>query len=197
MNNKRGLLLFLKEKFWIALVAGAASGLVTLFICQAVLTPLFTANTELYIMNWKPDSEVLYYDLQSSYELTRDIEVLVKGRNITEEVIDRVGLNMTSTQLSKRLNIVNPRNTRILLIEATHADPQTAAKIADTVTEVMQEQLIDIMEIDAVKSIYHAEIPEKQSFPLTWMSTLIFAIAGFLLGEFFLTTWYGLKSARE
>ncbi|MGN1344541.1 MAG: hypothetical protein ACI4U3_08170, partial [Traorella sp.] len=56
-------------------------------------------------------------------------------------------------------------DTRILQISAKDADPVKAMKIANKVREVAEKQIVEIMEVNAVKLVYEADIPTAPSSP--------------------------------
>ena len=145
------------------------------------ITPEYTTNTRMYVLNRSNENNVVTSDFQIATYVMNDYKALITGQNVTTEVINRLGLDMKPGELSKLIQVTSPENTRVLQINITHADPQKAADIANTVREVASAQIKDIMDVDAVKMVYAAEVPKVPSGPSAMRNTAIAAILGLVL----------------
>lgn len=54
--------------------------------------------------------------------LTNDYEYVITGRTVLSQVIDNLDMDETYEQLSKRVSIENPTDTRVLKIVVTDTD---------------------------------------------------------------------------
>lgn len=142
------------------------------------ITPEYTTNTRMYVLNRSNENNVVTSDFQIATYVMNDYKALITGQNVTNEVIDRLGLDMKPSTLSKKIQVTSPENTRVLQINITDTDPQKAADIANTVREVASKQIKDIMDVDAVQTVYEAEVPQEPSGPNTLRNTAIAGILG-------------------
>lgn len=172
------LLYYIGKRLWILglvcllFVAGA------FLKCRFFEVPAYTASTRIYVLSRSSDAAVSYSDFQTSTQLLNDYEVLITGRNVTSAVIERLELRLTDEELAKEITISSPGDTRFLQIDVTDPDPERAAQIADCVREVSSEQLVSIMAIDAVNTVYEANVPDAPTTPKTRRTVLYAAMIG-------------------
>lgn len=174
------LFYYLKKKIWLivaAIVLCAAAGF---SVSNFLMTPQYEASTRMYVLNRSSEGSVSYTDLQISNQFAKDYKVLITGQNVTKEVIGILGVDMTPEQLEKKIAVTAPDDTRVLQITVTDTDPQRAADIANCVREVASVQLQEIMDVDAAKVIYEADVPEEPSGPSVRKFTILGAALGFL-----------------
>jgi capsular polysaccharide biosynthesis protein len=172
---------YLKKKAWVVIAAGVVCALLAFLLSAFVMQPKYTASTRVYVLNRANEENIVYSDIQISTYLSYDFQTLITGHNVTREVIDELGLNMSDSQLASCIEVTSEENTRVLQINVTYHDPQLAADIANCVRRVAAEQIQDIMELDAVKTVYEAEPPAGPSSPNARRNTLIGAGLGVLI----------------
>lgn len=187
MNQKKeielnlvDLFFYLKKQIWIIVAVCVVFGIVGFCFGTFLVDPEYTAATRMYVLNRTNDSAVVYADIQTSTYLSNDYKVLITGENVTDEVISRLNLNVTSQQLASWIEVTVPDSTRVLQISVTHTDPALAAQIANAVREVASKEIQRIMDADAVNLVYAAKVPLKPSSPGTARYVIIAAIMGIL-----------------
>ena len=74
----------------------------------------------------------------------------------------------------------------------TEKDPDLAAQIANCVRVVASAQIEEIMDVDAVKLVYEADVPEKTSSPNVMLNTMIGAVLGVFVSMFTLVVAFML-----
>lgn len=171
------LFYYLKKRIIVIIAVCLVCAVVGFLGTKQFITPEYTTNTRMYVLNRSNENNVVTSDFQIATYVMNDYKALITGKNVTKEVINRLGLNMTPETLSGKIQVTSPENTRVLQINITDTDPQTAADIANTVREVAATQIKQIMDVDAVQMVYEAEVPQYPSGPNTMKNT---ALAGFL-----------------
>ena len=172
---------YIKKRAWVVVVA-----LLVFAILGAVYTTLFvqdvyTAKTRMYVLNRSSDTSISSSDYSISNYMIKDYEVLITGENVTREVIDRLHLNMSVSQLTSKLSVSAIENTRVLQISVVDTEPKRAAAIANCVREVSSEQIQKIMAVDAVNLVYEAKVPVGKSGPNLKKNTVMAAALGVML----------------
>lgn len=157
-------------------VGGVLAGAYSVF----ALTPQYTSSAMVYILS-KETTLTSLADLQIGSQLTLDYKVIVTSRPVLQDVIHSLNLDMTYQQLSGRLKIDNPTNTRILTIAATDPDPETAKRIVDEVAARSADYIADIMEMAPPKIIETGEVPTTKTSPNNTKNALIGALAGMVI----------------
>lgn len=176
----RELFYYLKKRIWIVALVTALCMVLGLAVSVFLIQPKYTASTRVYVLNRANETSVVYSDIQISTYMLYDYQVLITGQNVTKEVISQLGLNMTPNQLASRINVSSESNTRVLQIDVTDSSPQRAADIVNSVREVAAAQIQEIMDVDAVKLVYEADVPKNPSSPNVMLNTLLAAALGFI-----------------
>ena len=170
---------------WEIIIAMAFGAVAAFFLSTVIMTPKYTSQTSLYVLAKQEtnanQNAITTADLNIGTQLTNDYQVLMTSRPVLEQTIAELGLDMSTEQLAGMVKVTNDSNTRILKIAVTNEDPQLARNIADTLRTAVSEQIISVMNIDAVNTVEDASLPLKPSSPHKKKNLLIGIMAGFVL----------------
>lgn len=170
---------------WQILMAMIFTGILAYFVSSCLMTPKYTSVTSLYVLAQQDNEALTTADLSVGTQLTNDYAVLVKSRPVLDQVITDLDLTMSPDQLEKLISVENKSNTRIIKISVTYEDPLQARLIADRLRVAVGEQIVSVMNIDAVNTVEEASLPKKPSSPRVLRNTLIGIIAGMILAAAF------------
>ncbi len=175
------LFYYLKKKILIIIAAVLAVGVMGYVYSAMFVTPQYTAEARMYILNRGNENGVLTQDFQISTYMLYDYEVLITGKNVTKEVVEQLNLDMTPAALGAKIKVTSPENTRVLQVSINDADPQLAAAIANKVCEVAANQIRDILSSpDAVHLVYGADVPRSPSSPRVMQNSILAAVLGLI-----------------
>ncbi len=181
----------LKKKIWYIVAATVIFAVVGMVVSRFFIPREYTSSTRIYVLSRKSDDTVVSSDFQVSNYMINDYKELIRGRNVTSEVIKQLNLNMSTSGLAQKISIYSPPNTRILQINVTDTDPHRAQQIANAVREVASAQLKSIMQVDSVTTIYEASFSSSPSSPNVGRNTMQSALIGLLLSvAVFLTIYF-------
>ena len=173
-----GLLYYLKKKIAIILAVTAIFALTAFVISSFFVVPEYTASTRVYILNRANEQNLVSSDFSIANYMIKDYTILITGRNVTDKVVEKLGLSMSSAALAGKISVSAQENTRVLQISVSDTDPQRAAEIANCVREEAATQIKQIMDVDAVNLVYEAKIPSAPSSPNVGRSALAWAAIG-------------------
>ncbi len=159
-----------------AVIGALISGVVTVFFT----TPQYTATSKLYVMN-SGESAINLADLQIGTYLTADYTEVFSNWHVHEMVIQELDLPYSYGQLSSKLTITNPSNTRILYISFTSSDPREAKAVADTYARKAQEFIASTMDTRMPNLFEEALIPAAPSSPNKTLNIMLGFLCGLLL----------------
>ncbi len=171
----------LKKKIWYIVAVTVIFAVLGMVVSRFFTPREYTSSTRIYVLSRKSDDTVASSDFQVSNYMINDYKELIKGKNVTSEVIKQLNLNMSSSGLAQKISIYSPQNTRILQINVTDTDPLRAQQIANAVREIASAQLQSIMQVDSVTTIYEANFPQSPSSPNVGKNTLQAGLIGLLL----------------
>lgn len=175
----REMFLALKKKIvWIlltAIVFAGASGLITKF----AMTPIYSSTAQLYVVSKGGFSQLT--DLTMGTQLTQDYMVIVKTRPVLEQVINDLKLDMDYKELSEKITVENPTDTRIMQITVSDNDPELAKNITQDLAEVTSKTVAEKMDVKSPTIIENAYKAEQPDSPSLKKNVAIGAILGFIL----------------
>lgn len=176
------LFMALWKKAHIIVLAGVAAALLAFVVTKMFMTPMYTSVTKMYVLS-KQDSaaSVTYSDLQTGAQLTKDYMELVKIDPVLEQVISETGIDMGIGELRDSITVASSGDTRIVSISVENEDPKMAKEIANKLRETVGEQIVAIMNADAVNTVAEASLPTAPSSPSTMKNTAIGGILGILI----------------
>lgn len=163
------------------ILIGAIVAIITLIYNTMVIKPMYTSTTDLYIITRQNNGTTTLSDVQTSSQLMKDFQILVKSRSVTEQAISELGLDMTANQLADNIEITAPSDTRVLEISVTNGDPYTAKELADKIAEVAADYSGNIMQIEQISVIDKAEVAEKPSSPNIIKNVIIGLVVGIII----------------
>lgn len=175
------LLYYLKKKIWIIvavfILCAAIGSVYTMFFVDTT----YTATTRMYVLNRSSDSYISSSDYSVSSYMINDCEVLLTGQNMTDAVIEKLNLDMSTSELRSMISVEAVDNTRVLQINVVDTNPYRAADIANCIQQVASEQLKSILNVEAVNLVFEAKVPQQKSAPNLTLNTALAAFLGLFL----------------
>ena len=117
-------------------------------------------------------------DLQAGAYLVKDYREIILSQNVLSQAIEEMKLDLTPAELSKKISVSVPTDTRILSITAKDGDPKEAARIANGLRNVAAEKIISVTKVSDVTTLDEAEVPQSPSSPNIRRNVLLGFIAG-------------------
>ena len=126
-------------KWWWLFILGVAAATLSAFFLGRGETPLYHATTKVLVQGRPTPGIPTSGDLSTSRELASYYGDLITTRPVMDQVVDALSLPYGGSALAGKIS-VSSRST-FLHISVRDADPNVAAKIANTVAEVFIEDL--------------------------------------------------------
>ena len=153
-------------------------------------TPKYVATTRVFVST---SSASTVTDLGSgtsySQQIARSFAEIVSTSLILEPVIEELGLDRTTSALSKQVSATAQLNTVLLDISVTDADPELAAEIANAVTASLIETVPELAPATSesgspvrVTVAQPAGVPAAPSSPNVPLFLIVGALVGLGLG---------------
>lgn len=177
--SMREMFFFLKKKLWIMVVLTMIGSIGGYIWGKTQVKPTYIAESQIYVL--REDDQADYNGLQTAIQLRRDCEVLLAGRNVTETVIESLGLATTHELLIANIKISSVENTRILKVSYEDSDPEQAALVLNTFCQVGAEEIKNIMSVDVVRVLYEADPPTIPSNHGARPLAVVGGVGGFAL----------------
>ena len=168
-----------KRKFSIVLVALVFA--IAAFGYSAFLAKKeYQSTSRIYVVSRQnqDNNALTNSDLQAGAYLVKDYREIILSQNVLSQAIEELKLDMTPAELSKKINVSVPTDTRILSITAKDGDPKEAARIANGLRNVAAEKITSVTKVSDVTTLDEAEVPQSPSSPNIKRNVLLGFVAG-------------------
>ena len=165
-----------------AAIAAACVGVGEYFLVE----PVYRSTTKLYVQA-KKEGNILNTDMQVNTLLAKDYTELIKTRDVTEQVIDDLGLDMTHEELISRMTVSVPADTRIIELSVTDTDPAKAQRIVQNISSVAAEHIKKVTDTETVNTAEKANLPESPIAPRSPRDSAAGALFGAVVASLVLT----------
>ena len=168
-----------KRKFSIVLVALVFA--IAAFGYSAFLAKKeYQSTSRIYVVSRQnqENNALTNSDLQAGSYLVKDYREIILSQNVLTQAIEELKLDMTPAELSKKISVSVPTDTRILSITAKDGNPKEAARIANGLRNVAAEKIIAVTKVSDVTTLDEAEVPQSPSSPNIRRNVLLGFIAG-------------------
>lgn len=158
------LLLVLKKKWWMIFLSGLLGLILMLIIDTFLITPVYQSKALIYV---QPKATAInsLSDIEIGSQLANDYKVIIKSRPVLEDVIQKIGLDISHDQLKNKIDIENPVNTRILILTVTDENPVSAQGIVNQIAYSSSKYIGELMEMTPPKIIEFGVVANEKSGP--------------------------------
>ena len=178
----------LRKRLWLIVLLTVISVVISGVVSYYVLEPEYQTFTTLMVGKPKDyqnmDNKLEYNDLLLNQKLVSTYGEIVKTRLVTDEVIEKLNLNISDKEFREKVNVNLVKDTEIIKLEVTDKDPELAAKIANETALVFMKNVKEIMKIENIQVIDKAQIPENPIKPRPKLNMAIAGVLGLMIGIF-------------
>jgi len=169
-------------------------------------TPLYKGNTTLILVKKQTGYEqgaigLTQNDIVLNQKLVATYSELVKSRRVLNQVVNKLNLGYSSSELSKNITVSSVSDTEIIKISVSDEDNKKAVQIANTIADVFKDEVMAIYSLENVSIIDEAEVQENPYNIQILKDVVIFLMAGLVLsvGIMFVVYYFdtSIKSSEE
>lgn len=174
---KKRILLILSLVILGAVLAAAA----TVYL----VTPIYQTSTQILINSEQSEAmPITNTDIQTNLQLINTYSVIIKTPLILDQVIDRLGLDVTAKELTDQITVNSASESQVIDISVRDENASEAVKIANMIATVFQAEIEELMNVDNVNILSTATLsanPEPVE-PNLMMNIAAAAAGGLVLG---------------
>jgi capsular exopolysaccharide synthesis family protein len=186
--NLRQVLATLRAAWWIPVVALTVGGVAAVGV-NAVITPRYTAETQLFVSvgEGSSTSEVLQ-GTQLSQERVASYTQLLTGVELARRVIGELDLREEPEDLAERVMATTRPETVLIDVAVEDTSPEQAQRIAQAIADVFPEMVSDLETAGvhaapiAVTVVNPPALPTEPSSPNATRNIAMAALTGLLIG---------------
>ncbi|MBY5000296.1 YveK family protein [Streptococcus suis] len=189
MNNQEmntieiDILLLLKtiwrKKFLIIFTALFGAGIAFVY-SSFLVTPQFDSTTRIYVVsqNVEAGAGLTSQELQAGTYLVKDYKEIILSQDVLTQVATELNLKES---LKEKISVSIPVDTRIVSISVRDADPNEAARIANSLRTFAAQKIVEVTKVSDVTTLEEAVPAEEPSTPNTKRNILLGLLAGSIL----------------
>ncbi|HFU3939864.1 TPA: YveK family protein [Streptococcus suis] len=189
MNNQEmntieiDILLLLKtiwrKKFLIILTALFGAGIAFVY-SSFLVTPQFDSTTRIYVVsqNVEAGAGLTSQELQAGTYLVKDYKEIILSQDVLTQVATELNLKES---LKEKISVSIPVDTRIVSISVRDADPNEAARIANSLRTFAAQKIVEVTKVSDVTTLEEAVPAEEPTTPNTKRNIILGLLAGGIL----------------
>ncbi len=148
-----------------------------------IATPQYKATTQILVNRTTESAEGLQLtDINTDVQMINTYKDIIKGPVILNEVQETLETNLTTTELSDKIEITTQENSQVFSLTVTDDNPYEAAEIANAVAVTFQNEIGNIMNVENVTIISEAVPVTDQISPNNPLNLVIGLLVGLMLG---------------
>ncbi len=177
------ILSVLWRKAWIIIVSGVVSAALFFGYTNFMVTPMYSSSVLLYVNNGaltvgSGGVSISASGLSVARSLVDTYIGILNTRTTLEKVAQEAGVDYSYGQIQSMISAEAVGETEIFRIKVTTTDPRIAAKIANTIADVLPDRVAEIIDGCSVRVVDRAVVSNNKVSPNVTKNTAI----GFLLG---------------
>ncbi|HEM5984833.1 TPA: capsular biosynthesis protein CpsC [Streptococcus suis] len=167
------------KKFLIIITALFGAGIAFVY-SSFLVTPQFDSTTRIYVVsqNVEAGAGLTNQELQAGTYLVKDYKEIILSQDVLSRVKTELGL---VDDISDKITVSIPVDTRIVSITVRDADPNESARIANSLRTAAAQKIIDVTKVSDVTTLEEAVPAEQPSTPNTKRNIAIGILAGGML----------------
>jgi len=169
------------KKIWVIFTAGVLAAVLFFSYSFFLVTPKYASSVQLYVNSTVSVGSLSASTLTAARDLVKTYIGILNTRTTLEKVAEEAGVDYSYGQLRGMISAGAVSETEIFKITVTSKDPREAAKIANTIAEVLPDRVADIIDGCSVRLVDSAVVSTNKVSPDITKNTAIGFIIGALL----------------
>ncbi|HFR3350926.1 TPA: Wzz/FepE/Etk N-terminal domain-containing protein [Streptococcus suis] len=168
-----------RKKFLILLTAVLTAGLAFVY-SSFLVTPQYESTTRIYVVsqNVEAGAGLTNQELQAGTYLVKDYREIILSQDVLTQVATELNLKES---LKEKISVSIPVDTRIVSISVRDADPNEAARIANSLRTFAAQKVAEVTKGSDVTTLEEAVPAEAPTTPNTKRNILLGLLAGGIL----------------
>ena len=177
------LLVLLKNNIKVISISTLLITIVVAIYTLFFITPMYQSSTDIFVTQTSEENiSVSQQDINTSISLINTYGDIIKKDFILEPVIEELDLPMSTGTLRENLNVQTSGYSQVFSVVVQDENPYQAADIANTTTEIFQEKIYDIMNVDNVTILTAGTPNTNPASPNKPLNIAVGVLLGLMVG---------------
>ncbi len=163
----------------ITLLATMASAVISIF----VIKPVYKSDISVIIgkSEVSESQNQNYNDVIMYQKMVKTYSEFAKSRTVSEDVIDKLKLNITPVELLSMITVAPKGDTEFLTITVKAKDPEEARKIANQLALSLKSVSKEAKKADNVQLLDEASLPSSKDSPKIFLNIIVALFLGVMI----------------
>ena len=178
------------SRWWLIVGLAVVVGAASLYYTINCITPLYQASVKIYVNNIRAEQRVEYItgsNLETAQQLVKTYVTILQSDTVLEQVANAAGMEVSAQQIRGAMSARQVNETEVFSVTITHADPQTAAYLANAIAAIAPEAIAEFVEGSSTKIIDYAKVPTASSSPNHSRNTVLGGMVGGMTAALYVT----------
>lgn len=173
-------------RIWIIVLVGIIAAIAGFCYSSFAVQPDYSSSVLLYVNNssinvGNTSFNISASDITASQSLVKTYTEILKNRTTLERIIDEAEVDYGYGQLNGMIQAGSSNDTEVMKVTVTCKDPYEAAKIANTIAEILPARISEIID-GASMEVVDSAIPIPQKIgPSITKYTALFMMLGIMV----------------
>lgn len=178
----RRILLMFWHRAWIILLVAILTAAIGFSYAWFFITPTYSSSIQLYVNNnYENSPGFSSSQLTASQQLADTYMVIMRSRNVLNEVAKETGLPYSYSQLRGMISASSVQETEVFQVTVTCEDPAHAKTIANALAKVLPGKIKEIVKASDAEVVDYAVENRNPVGPSYKKYTLIGAVFGIVV----------------
>ena len=177
------LIQLLLTKWYVIVSVTLAVVAITAMYSFVILDDTYTSTTSMLVLVER-DESITAGDFAFGQRLVDTYSQLAQSDEVLTRVMNQTNLGLTERQIRDMMTINGVRDTIVIQLSVESESPETAALLANTIAEVMQDVSTRFQGFDNIEILDVARVPLTPSGPNRLLFMAIGVVLGGMLGVF-------------
>lgn len=178
------------KKWWLIVLCAVIAGVIAFVYTAHFVTPMYRSSVTIYVNNSRGGEQVdsiSSSNLTTSQKLVNTYINMIRSDTVLEKVAAASELNVSASGIREAMSASQIDETELFKVTITHADPQTAADIANAIAEVAPAEIANFVEGSSTKIIDYAKVPTNPSSPNLKQNCFLGILVGVMVALVYVT----------
>ena len=178
------------KRMWLLLLSMIVFGAAMFWYSSFIIPPKYVARAMLYVNNSSisvggAQISISSQDIIAAKSLVNTYVVILKSRNVLQDVIEETGVDYSYSQLKAMISAEAVESTEVFEVCVKSTDPAEAKLIADAICRLLPEKVEDVVDGSSVRIVDRAVKPASKSSPSVTKFTAIGMLIGLVVSVIF------------
>ena len=196
-TNLWGIVRLLLSKFYWLLLFGLLFAALVYGAVRLFVTPIYESRVSFYVYNSSDAAShsgtINNNDLQAAESLATTYSKILESNSVMDAVLEELDSGITRKDLSKMVRVAVIKDTQLLEVVVSSADPEFACRVASAFAKVAPTEIVRITKAGGVEVVDRPEVATEKSSPRTLFDTAV----GFVLGVIIMSIILVLKTLSD